>query len=254
VARVRRLVSRHDGWSQVAVVLVAVVCYELARLSARPDWPSAVARARNIAAWERRVHLGWESSLQRAALHVPGLLDAANVLYLGGNFVLTGVFFVWLYRRTRSGFSQFRDAFLIATAISLAIELRFPTAPPRAAGIGVEDTLRRLMGIDIGSPGSGGITDPVAAVPSLHAGWALGVGIGIAAFATTRSARTAGVLYPPLVVVTTIVTGNHFVVDALLGMAVVGAALTAVALARPAEVLHSGLRRGVEQSGSSPGS
>ena len=31
-------------------------------------------------------------------------------------------------------------------------------------------------------------------------------------------ARVAGVLYPPLVVLTIVVTGNHFLLDALAGM------------------------------------
>ena len=55
----------------------------------------------------------------------------------------------------------------------------FPTAPPRLAGVGLEDTLLVLSGIDIGSPTSAAFSNPVAAVPSLHAAYALGVGIGL---------------------------------------------------------------------------
>jgi hypothetical protein len=60
--------------------------------------------------------------------------------------------------------------------------------------------------------------------------------------------RLAGALYPPLVVLTIVATGNHFFLDALAGMAVLGAGFVA------ASVLEWRLRRGVEQSGSSPGS
>ena len=34
--------------------------------------------------------------------------------------------------------------------------------------------------------------------------------------------RVAGAIYPPLVVLTIVVTGNHFVLDAVAGMAVLG--------------------------------
>ena len=81
-----------------------------------------------------------------------------------------------------------------------------------------------LSGIDIGSPTSSALSNPVAAVPSLHAAYALGVGVGIGMIRYARShvVRLAGVLYPPLVVLTIVVTGNHFLLDALAGMAVLG--------------------------------
>ena len=77
-----------------------------------------------------------------------------NVFYFVGHFVLTGVFFLWLYHRSRDGFRLFRDGFLVATALAVVIHWLFPTAPPRLAGVGLEDTLLVLSGIDIGSPSS----------------------------------------------------------------------------------------------------
>src|SRR5262249_45336685 len=148
-----------------------------------------------------------------------------NVFYLAGHFVLTGLFFCWLYRRSLSAFRVFRNGFLAATAIALTLHWAFPAAPPRLAGIGVVDTLRQLSGIDIGSPASSAFSDPVAALPSLHAGWALGVGIGLVLYAGSRAWKLAGVLYPPAVALTVVVTGNHFVVDALAGMAVMAVGL-----------------------------
>ncbi len=198
----------------------------------RPDWPRAVDHAREILGWERRAHIAWEEPLQHAFLRVPGLVQGMNVFYLAGNVLVTAVFFLWLYRRSQKGFRLFRNAFLIATLVAFLIEWRFPTAPPRLAGIGVEDTLRRLSGIDIGSPGSGALTDPVAAVPSLHAGWALGVGAGVVAYSTRVLVRIAAVAYAVAVDATVIVTGNHFVFDTLAGMLLVGVCLCLVAARR----------------------
>ncbi len=235
-------------------MLVAVGAYEAMRLELRPDWPVALDHARRIAGWERIAHLGWERPLQHAALAAPGLVDALNAFYLLGHFAITGLFFLWLYRRSRHGFRLFRNAFLIATTLALLVAWRFPTAPPRVAGLGLEDTLRRFSGIDIGSPGSGGLSDPVAAVPSLHAGWAFGVAAGLLLYAGHRTVKVAAVLYPFAVVITILATGNHFVLDALAGALVMALGFVLATLPSSLVVVPSRLRRGVEQSGSSPGS
>jgi PAP2 superfamily len=251
---VRTFVARHYGLAQIGVVLGAVTGYELFRLVLRPDWPLALAHAHEIASWERVAHLAWEAPLQHAFLGVPPLVEALNVFYLAGHFLITGLFFLWLYRRSRPAFRVFRNGFLLATAAAFFVVWLFPTAPPRVAGLGLEDTLRRLSGIDIGSPGSGGLSDPVAAVPSLHAGWALGVGLGVALYARPMGWKLAGALYPAAVVLTILVTGNHFVFDAFTGMFLTALALALAAASARRPVLRFGQRRGVEQSGSSPGS
>ncbi len=143
MAQTRRLVARQNGYSQIALVLAAVACYELLRRALRPDWPLATEHAHQVAAWERTLHIAWEQPLQHALLHLPALLEAMNLFYLAGNFAVTGAFFVWLYYRSSDGFRLYRNAFLIATAVSLVIEWRFPTAPPRLAGLGIEDHLAR---------------------------------------------------------------------------------------------------------------
>ena len=228
--RVREVLARRDAAAQLAVVLGAFAAYEVARHAMQPNWAEAFANARRIEAVEEALGVAWEQSLQRAFLAIPDLMQALNVFYFVGHFVFTGIFFVWLYRRSWEGFRSFRDAFLIATAISVVVHWLFPTAPPRLAGVGLEDTLLVLSGIDIGSPTSAAFSNPVAAVPSLHAAYALGVGIGLFRYGRSRLTRVAGIVYPPLVILTVVVTGNHFVLDAVAGIAVIGAGLLAVHL------------------------
>jgi hypothetical protein len=226
--RVRDVLARRDAAAQIAVVLGAFSAYEVARHAMEPNWAQAFANARRIESVEQVLGLAWEQSLQRAFLAIPDLMQALNVFYFVGHFVFTGIFFVWLYRRSWDGFRSFRDAFLIATAISVVVHYVFPTAPPRLAGVGLEDTLLVLSGIDIGSQTSAAYSNPVAAVPSLHAAYALGVGIGVIRYGRSTLARLAGVVYPPLVLLTIVVTGNHFVLDAVAGIAVLGAGFLVV--------------------------
>ena len=222
MTRVRSLVSSHYGLTQIAVVLAAIETYELARKLMTPNWPLAVRHAHDVVAVERVAHIEWEEPLQQTFLRVPDLVRGLNVFYFVGHFLLTGVFFVWLYHRSKPAYRTFRNGFLTATAIALLIHWRYPTAPPRLAGVGLVDTLRQLSDIDIGSPTASSFSNPVAAIPSLHAGFALGVGIGLVLYARAQFWKVIGVIYPIAVVLTTIVTGNHFILDAIAGMLVLG--------------------------------
>lgn len=237
----RAVARRRYGLAQIGIVLAAVGIYELARLAMTPNWPQATANARRIVDLEEWLWLSWEPHLQDAFLdNVPRVVEALNVFYFVGHFLLTGIFFAWLYRRSRDGFAVFRDGFLAATAISVLVHWLYPTAPPRLADADVVDTLRILSGVDIGSPATSGLSNPVAAVPSLHAGYAIGVGGGVFLFTRARLVRALAVAYPALVVLTIIVTGNHFIFDAVAGVAVMAlgvwlAARVRAGLARRAE-------------------
>ena len=226
-------VKRRDGLRQILIVLGAVSAYEAARMMIHPNWTVAMANAQRVDNFERALNFAWEQSLQRAFLGMPELVEAMNLFYFVGHFVLTAVFFVWLYHRSRDGYRSFRNGFLAATAIAVFIHWQFPTAPPRLlAGLGVEDTLEAIWNIDIGSPHASAFSNPVAAVPSLHAGWAVGVGVGLVRYARQRWLRVLGVLYPIAVVLTIVVTGNHFIFDALAGAAVLAAGFLVANLPR----------------------
>jgi hypothetical protein len=220
--KARNVVARHYGLAQFAIVLGAVEIYELVRQAMQPNWGVAERHARDVASLERYAHIAWEQGLQRAFLGTPNLVRVMNGFYFAGHFVVTAVFFLWLYHSSRDRFRRFRNGFLTATLLALVVHWRFPTAPPRLAGIGLEDTLRQLSGIDIGSQLTSSLSNPVAAVPSLHAGWAVGVGVGLVLYARPFLWRVIGVLYSLAVVLTIVVTGNHFVFDAIAGIAVMG--------------------------------
>ena len=83
--------------------------------------------------------------------------------------------------------------------------------------------------VNIGSPHHERFSNPVAAVPSLHAGWAIAVGAGLVLYARNVVARTAGAVYPALVLLTIVVTGNHFIFDAVAGALVMAVGFAATA-------------------------
>jgi hypothetical protein len=241
VSRARRLAVRVDPFVQIGLVIALAEAYRLLRRVLPTDWPQAIANAQRIERLERATHTAWEQGIQSWFLQFPELVKGMNWFYLSSHFFVTGAFFVWLYWRNREGFSIYRDGFLLATAIALVIHWRYPTAPPRLANMKVEDTIDLYSGVNIGGPHHERFANPVAAVPSLHAGWALALGIGVFHYARHYLVRAIGVLYPAAVLLTIVVTGNHFIFDAVAGALVmaVGFAATAPFRVAPREPAYS---------------
>jgi hypothetical protein len=127
------------------------------------------------------------------------------------------VFLVWLHRRHREHFPLVRNTLVAATGIALAIYLLYPVAPPRLAGLGFVDTVTHSAKINLSSDALGSLYNPFAAVPSLHFGYALLVGIGVARIAGGRIAQVIGWSYPGVMLLVIVATGNHFFFDALAG-------------------------------------
>ncbi len=68
--------------------------------------------------------------------------------------------------------------------------------------------------VNLSSDLLGSLYNPFAAVPSLHFGYALLVGVTIAALAPGRLARAIGWTYPVVMMIVIVATGNHFFFDA----------------------------------------
>jgi len=116
---------------------------------------------------------------------------------------------------------------LLSLAIAVVFYVLYPTAPPRLLpGLGIADTVGLSGGHDAGS--FAGIKfNPYAAMPSMHVGWSLLV--GLVGFRTARRLplRVFFALHPFVMAMTVTATGNHYFLDSIVGATV---ALTAVAL------------------------
>jgi hypothetical protein len=69
---------------------------------------------------------------------------------------------------------------IISTAFALVGYVLYPAAPPRLAGVGISDTVSKHTGLNLSSDLLGSFYNPFAAVPSLHFGYALIVGVTVA--------------------------------------------------------------------------
>ncbi len=101
--------------------------------------------------------------------------------------------------------------------------LVYPTAPPRLAGIGINDTVSNGH-IDLNKDLVSSLYNPYAAVPSMHIGYALIVAASLLLYARRPLVRVLGALYPPFALLVVVASGNHFFFDAATGALVAAAA------------------------------
>jgi hypothetical protein len=161
----------------------------------------------------------------------------SGVYVLGHVFVTLGVA-AWVYFYRRRYFPLLRNIVILTNAIALIIYENFPVAPPRMMPplpfqhhlFTFQDTVYGALTVS-GHYVATSTTlayNEFSAMPSIHMAWALVVGMSI--LMLTRSPlRLFGILYPAAMLLAIVVTGNHFILDAIVAVPVVLLA-TAIAI------------------------
>jgi PAP2 superfamily protein len=221
--------ERHSLREEAVVVLLLYALYETSRGLVAGNPGPAVDHARKIASLERSLHVFVESDVQHAARHLPGLVGTLGALYLTLHLSVTALTLLWLHRRRPAAFPHVRTAFLVASGLALAGYLAFPTAPPRLAGIGIADTISG-GDVDLNHGLVSSLYNPFAAFPSVHIAYAAIVAVTLVRFGAYPAVRALGALYPAVVLLVIVATGNHFIVDAAGGAAVAAIAIATASL------------------------
>ncbi len=221
---------------EVALLTSLYAAYSLTRAVGAQDIGSARQRADDVLQLEGAVHLDVESQLNAAVTDLAWLAVPMDYWYAVLHYVVTPAALGWLYLRRRSAYARCRNAIVIASVLGLLGYLLFPTAPPRLMGEPYIDTLARYAHLGwwtehASAPsGLGEFTNELAAMPSLHVGWA--VWVAWALYAHVRSALGRAVLlsYPVLTTAVVVCTGNHWLLDCIVGLLVVVAGIAVAGL------------------------
>jgi PAP2 superfamily len=211
--------SPHRGSIEVATLAALYAVYEIVRGQGHATVAAAQAHTDWIVELERRFHVFGERAVQHAADAVPGAPTLLGIAYIALHFAGTTAFLVWLYRRHRERFALVRNTLIAATGIALTLYVVFPVAPPRLAALGFVDTVSHSAKVNLSSDVLGSLYNPFAAVPSLHFGYALLIGLTLASLGH----RAIGWSYPVVMLIVIVATGNHFFFDAAAGALTVGA-------------------------------
>jgi membrane-associated phospholipid phosphatase len=187
----------------------------------------AVEHGRDVSAIQRLMHLPSEAAVQRPLLDNETFLIAIGGFYGAAHFLVTVGTLVWLLLRRPAIYAWWRNCLGVLTAVAVACFAVYPTAPPRLLPVGdperTVDTLDTVGGLWSYNHGVlERISDPFAAMPSLHLGWATWVAFAIYAAGAPSLRRALWcAAYPALTAVSVIVTGTHWYLDAVAGVALV---------------------------------
>jgi hypothetical protein len=204
--------------AQIGLFLLAYLVYSAARWVTVGDLGVAKANADWIVGFEDRLGVASEASVQHA-LSGTWALWVLNHLYLAAQLVVLPGALVFLYQRSRPVYEKLRNTILATWLVSIPVYAAFPVAPPRLADIGLVDTITAQTGFALDGKLTTSFYNELAAVPSLHVGFAVAIGVAVAAAVEHRAAKLLALLWGPTIALAVLATGNHFVFDIAAGVA-----------------------------------
>ncbi len=248
--RFRGLFSRRDLVEGLLVGLAFLLYFAVrGAVIDRPE--TAYRHALDVIDAQRYLGIFWEDNMNQWIVDRRFWAQTANIVYFWLHFPLVIAFGIFLYYGQRRKYTLMRDAFLMSGAIALVIYWLYPVAPPRVLpGLaeelfgttavlpadvrGFRDTVQEYLGYGYQAQSTQAFVNPYAAMPSLHFGWDLLLGVGIV-WASWRQpwmwfTLPIGIFLPLSQIPAITATANHFFLDAAAG-AVVAAAGFAAALA-----------------------
>lgn len=214
-------ISHRVGIHEVVVVVVSFLVYYFIRGAVVDRAGEALARGINVIELEQRLGIYRELTMQSWIIDHYWMIKSVNWIYFWGHMPLVVVLAIWLYTRHRKAYRLTRNAFLASGAIALVMYWAFPVAPPRLIPFaGFIDTMAQFDKVGYNAQEARAFVNPYAAIPSLHFGWSLLLGVVVAWVGKNPIAWAFGAVWPVAMFFAVVMTGNHFIIDAVIGAVV----------------------------------
>ena len=229
--------GRVDLLRQCSLFGLAYLLYRLVEGFVYSNSSVAFAHARELISFERSLHIFVEPAIQSWATSSHLLVVIAAYVYINAQTTILIALLLYLYIAHNRNYYFVRNMLFVGMAIGLIGYGLFPTAPPRfMPEWGFIDTIDQVTGVSGNSTIANVFFNPYAAVPSMHVACALILGWSLARLVRNRAAKVCWALWPLFITFMTVITGNHFLIDAVFGglvAAVSLAAALALAALRP---------------------
>ena len=184
---------------------------------------TAIANAWRVIELERCIGIFWEPAWQEWVITIaPPLAGKGGVaVFFNWAYILTfaplmGTVAVILYAMNRTTYRHYRKIFLLSYGIAIIVFIAFPLAPPRMIPSHFVDTIAAFGPSGYGTQDMGKYYNAYAAMPSLHFGWAVVFGVFFLRVPNVL-VKICGLIYPALMLSAIVMTGNHYIVDAIGG-------------------------------------
>ena len=201
-----------DLIANAALMVALWVLYAAVRGVTADEFTEAMVNASEVLRVQDALGLPSELDFQRSLIDRTGLLRAANVYYVAVHFPATLSVVAWVWARHRDRFPRVRNTLIGVTAIGLVLHVVYPLAPPRMTR-GFVDTAA-AFGPNLYDLSISEAANQIAAMPSLHVGWALLVAFGTIWLLDSRW-RWLTLLHPAITSGVVVVTANHYWADAI---------------------------------------
>jgi hypothetical protein len=257
----RTSVHRVSWWKEVVIVAVFYAIYSWTRnqfgsnrLAAEGIPRAAFRNAELIIRSEQWMGLYVEPAIQQFFLPATWFIQFWNAFYGTAHFIVTIAVFSLLFWKRPNVFPFWRNTLAAMTAVAIIGFAFFPLMPPRLLdapcpwedegawggrciaselregddGFGYVDTLAVIGGPwSFDSDTVASISNQYAAMPSLHIGWSLWCAVALWPLLRRRWQRLTTLIYPLATLFCIVVTGNHYWLDGVGGLAAFGFGLLA---------------------------
>jgi hypothetical protein len=228
----RRLRDGHHiyWWVEILAIIIFYLVYSAIRNANEGGAGAAFQHAKQIMDWQHYLGINHEETLQNIALHFRPLIIACNYFYGSLHFIVTAGVGIFLFRKWSDDYPKWRNTLAITTGLALIGFVLYPLMPPRLLDdhlghvhYGFQDTLARYPTFwSFNSGAVSKISNQFAAMPSVHCAWALWCACVLVPRLRQRWAKILAGLYPVLTVTVIVLTGNHYLLDAVGGFAALG--------------------------------
>ncbi|HMN97856.1 MAG TPA: phosphatase PAP2 family protein [Miltoncostaeaceae bacterium] len=219
------------GWRpllvQMLLIVGAALCYFAVRGLTQSSLDAALDNARLLVRIEADLGIEWEHAAQALVIDHETLVRIVNAVYMYGHWPVIALTLGVLFARAPDRFYLLRNAMFVSGAIGLVIFALVPVAPPRLGVLSLIDTITEGTS-EYRTLQPPGLINRYAALPSLHFGWNLLVGIVVWHATRNRWLRATAVALPVAMAFAVVATANHYVLDVVAGGAV---ALVGLAIA-----------------------
>jgi membrane-associated phospholipid phosphatase len=206
------------GAIEIAVVVGLFMAYFTTRGLVSGRAADAFHNAQQLMEMQNWIGISWELSFQSWILQNDWLIWAFNSIYVYTHMPALILFALWVFIWHHHRYHDVRNVFLGMLGVGLLTYTLIPLAPPRFfTSSGFVDTLAAYSSVDYHQNSIEMLYNPYAAMPSLHVGFAVFVGIGIITIGGRYRHWFLGTLFPALMSMSVVATGNHFILDAVAG-------------------------------------
>ncbi|HLY84127.1 MAG TPA: phosphatase PAP2 family protein [Acidimicrobiales bacterium] len=215
---------RWRGWLEAVVLFAVYETFEWARAKIQGKAGPSFHHAYQVIHWEQLTGIFQEARIQQWVLPHHLIIEFVDVWYGTIHFVIPPLALFLVYRRSQARYPHRRDTLIALTLLGLVCFWLWPLAPPRLlpARFHFVDTASTIGGMGPADKGNFKDDNLYAAMPSLHIGWSAWCAVVLVPILRRWWTKLLAVLYPVAMLIVVVITANHFFLDGVGGLVVLG--------------------------------